>query len=100
VVRETRWSPDMCITFGAGNSFVREGARGARHKITAGLVTARCGVSYARFVTFVVYVSLLHGTRQVCDHMIMSFDIIIESLMPLEHCLHTPGFHRQLSYSR
>lgn len=48
VVRGTRLATEMSITFRAGDSDGREGAQGARHTITAGLVTAVCGASSAR----------------------------------------------------
>jgi len=78
VVCETSLVPEISITFGAGDSDCREGARGARHTGTTGLGTAVCGINYARFVKCFTYVPLHHGIRQLCDHMIMSFDIIMQ----------------------
>ena len=68
----------MSLTFGVGVSDGSEDAREPRHTIATGMVTGVFGVSSARCVTSFIYVLLCHGTRQVCDHMIMSFDIIIE----------------------
>ena len=50
MVRETRLVPEMSITFGAGDSDGRNCILWDRHTITAGMVTAVCSFSSARFL--------------------------------------------------
>jgi hypothetical protein len=78
VVRETRLAPKMSIAFGAGDSDGGEGARRPSQTITAGLVTAVCGFTRARFVTLFTHKPLRHRARYIHDHVIVSFDIVIE----------------------
>jgi hypothetical protein len=78
VVRETRFSPKMSITFGAGDSDVGEGARRPSNTITAGLVTVVCGFTRARFVTRFTHKSLRQRELYTHDLVIVPFDIVIE----------------------
>ena len=78
VIRETRLAPKMTITFGPGDSDGEEGARGTGHTIATRLVTHVCNVSSTPVVTCFTHVPSRHDTRQVYDHMIVSFDIIVE----------------------
>jgi hypothetical protein len=83
VVCETRLASEMSITFGAGDSAVGEGARGARHTIAIRLVTHVRNVSTTPFVTCFTHVPSSHGSLQFYDHMIVSFDIIVEDMNSL-----------------
>ena len=78
VVHETRLAPKIYITFGAGDFDGGEGARRPSHKITTCLVTAVCGFTRARFVTRFTHKPLRHRVGYIYDHVIVSFDIVIE----------------------
>jgi hypothetical protein len=78
VVRETSLAPKISITFGAGLSDGGESARRRSHIIATRLVTDVCVISYALFVTHFTHKPLPHRARYIHDHMIVSFDVIIE----------------------
>ena len=78
MVRETRYSPEMPITLGAGNSDVGEFSRCARHTIATCLLAAVGGFTRARFVTCIKHKPLRHRARYIHDHVIVLFDIIVE----------------------
>ena len=78
VVSQTRLAPDLSITSRAGDFDGGEGKRGARHIIATRFVTHVCNVSPTPFVTCITYVLLHHRARYIHDHVIVSFDIIVE----------------------
>jgi len=75
---ETRLTYKMSVTFVAGDANVGERARRARHTIATNLVTDMCYIKPTTFMTCLTYVSFSHCTNELCYHVIMSFDIVVE----------------------
>ena len=78
MVRETLAAAKMSVTFVAGNSNAFELEWRARHIIAIRLVTHVRNVSPTPFATFFTHVPFSHITFQVCHHVIISFDIILD----------------------
>jgi len=78
VVNETRLDPDCLLHTAQAILTADKAYGGARHTIATRLVTQVPNVSPTPIVTCFTHVPSRHDTRQVYDHMIVSFDIIVE----------------------
>ena len=77
-VRETHLAPKMSITFGSLDSDVGKGARRPSLTNTTFLVTAVWVFTCPGFIIRFTHKPLRHPARYIHDHVIVSFDIIIE----------------------
>ena len=68
----------MSFTFVAGVTIVGERARRAGHAIAARLVRDVCYITPTNFVVRLTVVLFCHSTVYVCDHTIITFDIVLE----------------------
>jgi len=78
MVGETSLTSKMPVTYVAGETIAGERARRARHTIATGLCTYVCYITPATFMTFFTFVSFSHCTCTVGNHVIISFDIVVE----------------------
>jgi len=69
---------EMSVTFDAGIANMGERARGAGHAVATRLITGVRDVTCTRFVIRFTNVPSSRGSSKVRDHVIMSFDIILQ----------------------
>jgi len=77
MVRETRLAPEMSINSAQGILTAKK-AHGGLAIQSVHVWSQLCGVGSARFVTCFTHVRFRHGTRYIHDHVIVSFDIIVD----------------------
>ena len=78
MVREKRASSEMPVAFGAGIADMGESERGAGHVGATRLVADVRFVTFTQFVARFTNVTSSRGSSNVNDHVIMSFDIIVQ----------------------
>jgi len=78
VVRETRVTSKVLVTFRTGDSIARECARGVDKAVARRLVAGVRDVTCTCLVAPFTHVLSSHGTSKLSDHVIMSLDIIIK----------------------
>jgi len=78
MVGETRPTSKMSVTFVAVDASVGESTRRASHAVAACLVADMCYISPSTFMTCITYVIFSHYACKVSNHVIMSFDIVVE----------------------
>jgi len=78
VVRITRPTSKMSVTLGAGDSNVRERARGNVHAIATRLIACVHDVTCTRLVTPLTDELSRHRPRKISDDVVMSFHVIVQ----------------------
>jgi len=80
VLDETRAASEMSVTFDAAIANKRKRARVASHAVATSLIAVVRDVTCTRIIARFKNVPSSRGSSKVRDHMIVSFDIIVQKI--------------------